>query len=148
MKRFLIPATTLLILLIAVLAIPSDSPKIYQKSGWINEDGGTINVPGGTKVIIPEGALDENTYITVTVEVYKDENKIHYIFGPSGTVFNELIEIKVPWSYLKDYDGDLELWSLNDDDEWTLVEDAIIDQQKKRYILYIDHFSEYYFPRP
>ena len=148
MKRFLIPTTTLLILLIAVLAIPSDSPKIHQGAGWIDQDGGIINVTGGTKVIIPEGALEQDTYITVTVEVYKDEQKIHYIFEPNGIVFNEPVEIRMPWSYLKDYDGDLELWYLDDNGEWILVEDAIIELEKKRYILYIDHFSQYYTPRP
>ena len=148
MKRFLVPTTTLLILLIAMLAIPSNSPKIHQGAGWINEDGGTINVTGGTKVIIPAGALDEETYITATVEVYKDEQKIHYIFEPEGIYFDEPVEIQIPWSYLKDYDGEIGLWYLDDNGEWVLVEYAIIDTTKKKITAYIDHFSEYYFPRP
>ena len=148
MKRFLIPATTLLILLIAVFAIPNGPSKIHQGAGWIDQNGGTVNVTGSTKVIIPAGALDENTYITVTVEIYEAEEKIHYIFGPHGTVFNVPVEITMPWNYLRNYSGSLELWYLEDNGDVTLVGDAVPDENGKKYTLYVDHFSEYYFPRP
>lgn len=39
------------------------------------------------------------------------------------------------------------LWYLQDDDECVIVEDAIVDEVNQRFVIYIDYFSEYYFPR-
>ncbi|MBC8232718.1 hypothetical protein H8E77_24480 [bacterium] len=167
MKRFLIIAALSLILLTALgcfndnnISSPKDSdsevfaapapppppePETYHAEGLIGPNGGTIT-PGETKAIFPAGALKENVYITVDVEVYDEENKIHYIFAPHGTVFNESVRLEIPWSYLEDYEGPLELWYL-DGNEWVLVEDAIIEVENNRFIVYVEHFSEYYFPR-
>jgi hypothetical protein len=174
-KSFLIPATLLLILLTAfgcgnsdnllspsesnpevlgavksdseVFAAPTNEPKIYHGEGLIGPAGGTIHVHGNTKAIFPEGALDNDVYITVEVEVYNSENKIHYIFGPHGTVFNVPVQLEMSWSYLNDYDGPLQLWYLEDNLGWVIVEDAIIEETNSRCIVYVDHFSEYYYPR-
>lgn len=165
MKRFLTPAILLLILLTAfgcgnsdnILAPESDvqifaslipEPKVYNGEGWIGPAGGTISVTGGTKAVFPEGALDDDVYITVTVEVYESEQKIHYIFGPHGTVFNAPVELTVKWSYLDNYEGPLELWYLEDNDTFSLVENAVENITQSRIFLKVDHFSEYYFPRP
>ena len=165
MKRFLIPATLLLILLTAfgcsntdnvlvpetktpIFATLSSEPKVYHGEGWIGPAGGTISITGGTKATFPAGALDKEAYITVTAEVYSNENKIHYIFGPHGTVFNQPVELTVKWSYLDDYEGPLELWYLEDNGEVILVEDAIVSETTSRIIFNVNHFSEYYFPRP
>jgi len=165
--KHLIPAALLLIILLTVwgcgdsdnilspidsdqqvLAAPKSGPKIHQGEGNIDQDGGTVYVTGGTKVIIPEGALDHEVHITVTLEVYKYQEKIHAIFGPYGTFFNVPVRLEMPWStYLKDYEGPLELWYLEDNGELVLVEDAIIEKNKSRFILYVNHFSEYYYPR-
>jgi hypothetical protein len=133
---------------IEVLAAPAPPPpplETYHAEGWIDSAGGTIT-PGETKAIFPPGALQENVYITVDVEVNHEENQIHYIFGPHGTAFNEPVRLEIPWSYLEDYEGPLELWYL-DGNEWVLVEDAIIEVENSRFIVYVNHFSEYYFPR-
>jgi len=165
MKRFLNPTTLLLIILltafgcsntdnilapesdIEIFAAPSNEPKIYHGEGWIGPSGGTIHVHGNTQVIFPQGALDQNVYITVDVEVYKSENKIHCIFGPHGAVFYLPVRLEMSSSYLNDYDGPLQLWCLEDNGEWVLVEDAIIEETNSRCIVYVDHFSEYYYPR-
>jgi hypothetical protein len=133
-----------------VLAAPAPPPpppplETYHAEGWIDSAGGTIT-PGETKAIFPAGALPENVHITVDVEVYHEENQIHYIFAPHGTAFNEPVRLEIPWSYLEDYEGPLELWYL-DGNEWVLVEDAIIEVENSRFIVYVNHFSEYYFPR-
>ena len=73
--------------------------------------------------------------------------KIHYIFGPHGTFFNQPVRIEMNWGYLKHYSGPIQLWYLEDDGEVTLVEDAIIEDNKKLCIVYVNHFSNYYFPR-
>jgi hypothetical protein len=124
---------------------PPPEPELYHAEDWVGSNGGTIT-PGETKAIFPAGALEENVYITVDVEVDHEENQIHYIFAPHGTVFNESVRLEIPWSYLEDYEGPLELWYL-DGNEWVLVEDAIIEVENSRFIVYVDHFSEYYFPR-
>jgi len=165
MKRFLIPTTLIFIILLTVFgcgnsdnilapdsdteifAAPSNEPKIYHGEGWIGPSGGTIHVHGNTKAIFPEGALDEDVYITVDVEVYNAENKIHFILGPGGAAFNLPVRLEMSSSYLKDYDGPLQLWHLEDNGEWVLVEDAIIEETNSRCIVYVDHFSEYYYPR-
>jgi len=167
MKRFLIPATLLLILLIGwgcgnsdnilapeqdkeVLAAPiprMKMPQTYYEEGWIGPAGGTISV-GETKAIYPKGALDSDIHITVEVELYHAEGKIHYTFGPHGTVFKEPVRLEMPWSYLGDYDGPLQLWYLEENGEWVLVEDAVIEETTKSCIVYVEHFSQYYFPRP
>jgi hypothetical protein len=131
----------------SIKVLADSSIKIYSGEGWINQNGGTINVTGGAKVIIPQGALDNGVYITVTIEVDELEPKIHYLFGPHGTFFNVPVTLEMTWSYLKDYNGPLELWYLEDNGELTLVEDAIPDQQGKKYHIHVNHFSEYYFLR-
>jgi hypothetical protein len=170
-----------------VLAAPSN-PKVYHGEGLIGPQGGTINIHGSTQVIVPAGALDNDVLITADIEVYAKENKIHYVFGPHGTVFNVPIRLEMSWAYLDKYQGDLELWYLQETGDWTLenptitdidtrfrliagidgsvnilylddnnqwvlindvviVEDQVVETTNSRVIVYIDHFSEYYFPR-
>ncbi|MBM3242998.1 hypothetical protein FJZ31_42605 [Candidatus Poribacteria bacterium] len=164
-NSFLIPTALLLIILTVlscggydnvvapkdqdseVLAAPSSGPKMYSGSAWIGNAGGTVNVTGGAKIIVPPAALNNDTYITATIEVYESEAKIHYIFGPHGTFFNVTVRVEMPWSYLKNYNGPLQLWYLEDNGVLTIAKDACPDEIGKRYVVYVNHFSEYYFPR-
>jgi hypothetical protein len=171
----------------AVLAAPSNPP-MYHGEGLIGPQGGVVHIHGSTRVIIPAGALDSEVLITASIEVYKQENKIHYVFGPHGTVFNTPIRVEMSWAYLDKYQGDFELWYLQDTGDWTLenptikdidnrftigqgidgslitfyfddnnqwvmigdaviAEEQVVETTNSRVIVYIDHFSEYYFPR-
>ncbi|MBM3243000.1 hypothetical protein FJZ31_42615 [Candidatus Poribacteria bacterium] len=167
MSPFLIPTTLLLIILTllgcgnddnvlapkeaqeALLAAPSNAAYVLCKhaEGWIGPSGGTIEIPECAKAVFPIGALNKDVYITMDVEIDYDNSKIHYIFGPHGTSFNQPVRLEMPWEILKNYDGPLQLWYLEDNLEWVLVQNAIIEKTNKLCTVYVNHFSEYYFPR-
>ena len=102
MKRFLIPATLLLILLTAwgcgntdnifspeadteVFAAPKDERSSRdEKHGeaWIGPEGGILNVQG-TQIIFPQGALDNEVYIKVNITIdHKENEDTLYFWSP------------------------------------------------------------------
>jgi len=89
-----------------------------KQSAVIGTSGGTVQSPDETKIVIPEGALVEETKITITLvdeeELPKPVNtNVELIgvardFGPDGTVFNKPVEITIPYAEAdldKDLDG-------------------------------------------
>ena len=81
---------------------------------------------------------------------------IHFEFGPHGTVFNnrknKRVKLELSWSSLKDVDpGELVLYYFNDDEnvqDWVVETTAEFKNNEKKAVLYIDHFSKYYYDRP
>jgi hypothetical protein len=154
----------------AVFAAPTDSALRKQASGVIGPEGGEIKVSGCATATFPAGALDVDTYITVEVEIDHYNGKIHYVFGPHGTVFNLPVRLEMNWGVLNNYDGDKNLWYLlsevqtmdletnlvtlgysdweiDDENQLWVIEDTTIEEATSSFIVYVDHFSEYYYPR-
>jgi hypothetical protein len=153
-----------------VLAAPTDALLVKHAAGVIGPAGGEITVPGCATAIFPAGALEHDTYITIAVEVDHYNSKVHYVFGPHGTWFKAPVRLEMPWGILNNYDGPNDLWYLLDDVDdkkldrtitalgysdydmdvdgsiW-VIENTTTDESTSCFIVYVDHFSEYYYPR-
>jgi len=131
-----------------------------KQSAVIGSSGGTVQSPDETKVIIPAGALLEDTKITITVvdeaELPKPVNAsvsligIARDFGPSGLVFNEPVELTIPYAEAdldKNLDGtadfdenklEIYFW---DGDDWIKVGYKERDTAKNLISVEVNHFT-------
>jgi len=100
------------------------------------------------KVVFPPGAVDKDTYVTVTVNYDKKINNLAYIeFLPSGS-FNKPVEVTLSWDFL-DVDissvADLKAYFSQDGgDYWFPVESSIdVNYDTKTAKFLIDHFTRF-----
>jgi hypothetical protein len=103
-----------------------------------------------------EDALQDDTYITMSVllkEVVDEEEGLEYnelinLFGPCGTQFSTPSLLKVPFELLLTYE--IEDFTVGLREEGADVDEDItfdIDVDNELVLVYIPHFSQYYFPR-
>lgn len=89
---------------------PSEDYMVYDNgSGTIGKAGGEVKITSssslinGAKVIIPEGALDKNTTITIKegtiskIQLPEEVGKIIEL-EPSGTTFKSPIKVVLPYN--------------------------------------------------
>lgn len=106
--------------------------------------GGTINIDEGVELVIPPGALDKNTEITVRME--RDDKKMVFEFWPGGLVFNKPVELKATYEALSGI-KDLNLYLVSDPN--SITKNYIEKIRPVKYdwgvVWYLDHFSIYYY---
>ena len=171
MKRFLIPATLLLIILltafgynnsdnifapeskIEILAAPKADDYEYKEK-FIRASGHSqISLSEGTRLEIPSKCLAEDTLINMTRHTNKNAGRIHFEFGPHGTIFNngknKQVQLELSWSTLKDVNpGELTLYYYDENEnKWVIETTAEWNNNEKKAVLRIDHFSKYYYNR-
>ena len=129
-----------------LLAAP---PSSLSASKYIGPKGGKIKLKDGSKLIVPEGALDLKTKITVS-KVLDTEYDLAYEFGPSGLIFNNCALFEIPFAL---FEGDIEekakLVTFHSEDGKKIKRTHIdydIDWDEEIVIFYIPHFTYYYFP--
>ena len=114
----------------------------FAVSRFINADeGGIIDLAEGISLVIPPGALEEDTMIRAHVVL--NRNRICYTFGPDDIVFNKPVELVVSCQVLEDADvKDLNLYGENGEK----IKPKKL--KKEESLLYrIEHFSLYYHRR-
>jgi hypothetical protein len=110
--------------------------------------GGTLTVGKMARMVVPEGALSEETLMSIEVRT-DGESCLEFHFQPHGLQFNVPVEIQLSWATLKGFElDDLALYYY-DEDSGELIEETevVFDEKTKQAILSLDHFSYYYFPR-
>ena len=137
--------TVFALLMVAGLTLATGTYVFVEKI--IGPDGGKVNVQGD-KLIVPAGALDVETPISMAM-TSDDVSRVDYEFGPHGTVFNVPVELRLSWSTLRDMtSADLTLYYYEESSgTWVEETTAIWDDNGKKASLFIDHFSKYYFER-
>ncbi|HVK87695.1 MAG TPA: hypothetical protein VM513_26435 [Kofleriaceae bacterium] len=79
----------------------SDAPSSMMASGMVGDEGGTIGEPGGPQIVVPPGALDADTMISVTATseaAPAGAVSPVYRFEPEGVVFAVPITVRLPVS--------------------------------------------------
>ena len=105
------------------------------------DEGGVIDLAEGVSLVIPPGALSEDTRIRAHVVL--NRNRISYTFEPDDVVFNRPLELIVSSQVLEDADvGDLNLYG--EDGERIRPRKL---KKAKSFLYRIDHFSLYYHRR-
>jgi len=121
----------------------------------VSKKGGTVELGEGTKVGIPEGALDSDTLITVEALEPQDipefdvdgvtATDVARFFGPEGLVFAKLVTVTIPYTE-RDIAGldenklALYVW---DGLGWYRVGDEIVNTDANTITAKVNHFSIY-----
>ena len=99
------------------------------------------------EVYFPEGALEEDTWITVEV-ICVDGNKqcgASVDFQPTGK-FRKDVKVTLSWEYINYDGGELNLYvhySVDGGDSWIKVENPEINTKKETVTVYVDHFTRF-----
>ena len=123
---------------------------VYSKV--IGPDGGTVSDPRGASVIIPAGALDEDTEITIktytnSAGISRDHGVVPFPggadFGPDGLAFNVPVTITIPSSVsLVEKQGHA-LFTLSGD-SWQDTNTAALPGTDTTFLTAeVDHFTPY-----
>ncbi len=137
-----------------------DVTKQIGPEGGVVEITDTGNDIYGVKVIIPSGALSEETAITISNtslpgELPYDHQTVGECidFGPNGLRFNTSVELVLPYKDANNdgiYDGteisllDLKVMYFNDDKQhWETIENLQQRQNENAFSLSTNHFSHY-----
>jgi len=123
----------------------------------VGPEGGTVELADGTRVEIPEGALNER--VMITIKKVWDAPPVNgnieligtaHLFGPEGLVFRKPVTVVLPYTHLdldKNQDGipDLPEDSLvpfyYDGTRWLRVGDANIETEANRVMFTVNHFT-------
>jgi len=149
-----------------IVPVSNHDPSIYNvvlepmdTVTTIGPAGGTIETDDGITVVIPAGALDTDTDISVTLispeafpEILEDNEPLvlnGVSFSPDGLVFDLPITVNVPIEYLGDEivtdalkDGTFGYSYLDDASlSWVYGGDATVDLSTLSIIYELDHFS-------
>ena len=169
MKKIIFPVLAVLLAAATVLTVssckkdkdeqpePENPPTYTNGQGEIGSIGGTVMMDDpdspidGAKVVIPEGALDENVHVTISegdkseIMSNYDTTGVYVKFEPEGIVFNEFVEIHIPYSDQISKPADVRVYYVNDADE-TIEELTItsIDEANNVAIAETGHFSTFY----
>jgi hypothetical protein len=141
---------TLVDVVVGVLSpvLTRDEPLLRDEvvSEWIGRSGGVIRLPrAGLTVVVPRGALDRYTRITVTAPA---GDLLGYEFAPHGLAFNRPVTLRQEVSSSQTngglqaiyFDGDLL-------PEVTVLEVLPVATTRTEATFLIDHFSGYAFRR-
>ncbi|MCF8350287.1 MAG: hypothetical protein K9H15_03920 [Bacteroidales bacterium] len=128
-----------------------DPPTYTDGQGEIGNIGGTVMIDDptspidGAKIVIPEGALNENENIKITtapdyIKVPGDTSALLIKFEPEGLLFNEPVEISIPNSY---NNNNVSAFYYNPD-SLIISQIPIIQRTSGLITATTNHFSYYY----
>jgi len=129
----------------------------YSAKATFGPNGGTltinhndITVTSKTKIIIPQDALTNN--VRISADITSDKvSRVDFHFEPHGTVFAKPVEIELSWAMLQDgtlKPQDLILYYYDESvEDWVEETTACWKRQDKVAVIYVNHFSLYYFRR-
>ena len=112
-------------------------------------NGGTVGGANtyGNKVVIPAGALAENSFITVDVICVdgNDQCGAGIDFLPSMQFLTD-VKVTLSWEFIGYDGGDLTFYvyySQDDGGTWSEVETPEIDYDNETVSIYVDHFTRF-----
>jgi hypothetical protein len=127
--------------LVLVLSVLQTAATALAATKYIEAgEGGTIDIAEGVELVIPAGALGEDTVISADMEWADDH--IYFHFGPGGTEFGKPAELRITWQAIDDMGlADLHLYSEDGEEiEYEIKKWGVVSY-------YIEHFSLYYYRR-
>jgi hypothetical protein len=116
------------------------------------KEGGTIKIRDGVYFVIPPGALEKDTKITANMSSRQIEQQgigrkqLVFTFEPSGTIFDpeKPAELHIDKKFFEEENADdIVICEDSGEEEIPVVNKDNPDE----LIIYIDHFSSYYYPR-
>jgi len=117
------------------------------------EDGGTIKIRNGVKLVIPEKSLDNDTMIHAHMSSrnIKENNvkkkRLVFDFQPSGIEFSSPAELHIDKNFFEEENAeDIVICEGDTNDEEGSV-NPVVEDNGDEFIILIDHFSYYYYRR-
>jgi hypothetical protein len=125
---------------ILVLSILLTATIALAATNLIRADkGGEIKIDRGVTFVVPPGALEKDTVISVDMKWTKD--RICFYFGPDGTTFDPSAELRISWYAVSKM-------SMVDPILYGESGEKVIPQIKNyEGVWHVPHFSIYYFRR-
>jgi len=127
---------------IGTTSIPTRSIEkwiVANKGGKLTYEGATLEIPAG--------ALNEDTLIKM--DVTETERAINFLFAPHPLSFNIPVKLKLTAQYVKEIVGDESIVYYYDEAQRGLIGKTTGYQDSPRaFVVFINHFSQYYFARP
>ncbi len=110
-----------------------------------------LKLPKVATLKIPEGALSEETEISMEFQFYAHyaDPELVVIFGPHGTQFNVPVTLKIKTKMLEFNPGDTIgiFYYDEDDDIWEFIDSFDVVEGQNSYRIDLDHFSIYAFSK-
>ena len=126
-----------------------EEPRVKTAEATITPEAGVYTLSNGVQIVVPEGAVSENTTIRATYSEDLDEttgplpSDVQGVvsFGPEGTVFNRPLRVSMPLNQpVEATNIDIFYWS-PDSARWYLTDVGECDGNKVTFC--VDHFSTY-----
>ena len=150
MKRSF-PLISLFVLGCAVLGLNAcggNEPEPQKANLTITPEGGTISLKNGVTIVVPSGAVNSDTEVTVEYLEDLDESTgslpsdVQGLvkFTPEGLVFNKPIQVTIPLNQPAAERTDIVYWS-SSDGRWYITDRGEVNGKEVQF--YIEHFSTY-----
>lgn len=126
----------------------------FAATQWIGKDGGTIKIREGVELVIPPKALKKDTEISAVMSSRQigekgiERKQLVFTFEPSGTKFapKKPAELHIDKKFFEEENvDDIVICEDSGEEETPVVKDN--PDNPDEFIIYIDHFSYYYWPR-
>jgi hypothetical protein len=157
----LIPAILALFVVAGIFSatawgVPAAGEGYFEGSVTIRKDQPNTSIWLNTsaRLLIPQGAVNDYLQeqqlqeVEITVDMYAAMTEtgdyiIDFVFGPCGIFFSPALELSLAGVYVQQYDIGLE------DEDGNFVDEEIqyICDRVQKVTFFIEHFSEYYYPR-
>lgn len=158
LARYVLYVAAALALLLPLLSCPTQgtkpAPENASVSGDIGPEGGTLEGPFGSKIVVPAGALDTTTTIGLTA--YTSSSTLPAAWSPlpgflgaieaqpDGQAFNSPVTLTLPLSPAMTPGAGLPLLGWNDSlRQWEKIGTATVDPGGKSCSASVTHFSAY-----
>ncbi|MBR6492886.1 MAG: hypothetical protein IKT13_03025, partial [Paludibacteraceae bacterium] len=150
MKRYF-PLISLFVLGCVVLGLNAcggNEPEPQKTSLTITPEGGTISLKNGVTIVVPSGAVNSDTEVTVEYLEDLDESTgslpsdVQGLvkFTPEGLVFNKPIQVTIPLNQPVAERTNIVYWSA-EDGRWYITDRGEVNGKELQF--YIEHFSTY-----
>lgn len=139
-RQLLLGVLILLISLVAAIALAAVASG-YIKAG----KGGTIVIEEGIQLVVPPGALSEDT--NIKVKMVRNTNKTTFDFSPEGLVFRKPVELRATYAAISDA-ASFNLYFAPDPSNPDYYTEVITPVEYDWGVTwYLNHFSLYYYRR-
>ena len=126
-----------------------NEPQPHNSKTQITPEGGVYTLNNGVTLVVPAGAVDENTTVKVEYAEDLDESKgalpgdiygqLH--FSPEGLIFNKPVEVSMPLNQPAVGDSATIVYWVPDSARWYISDIGCVQNGKVTF--YVDHFSDY-----
>ena len=126
-----------------------NDPQNKTSQTQLTPEGGVYTLTNGVTLVVPAGAVDENTTIKVEYSEDLDESKGalpgdiygQLNFSPEGLIFNKPVEVSMPLNQPAVGDSATIVYWVPDSARWYISDIGCVQNGKVTF--YVDHFSDY-----